>query len=130
MEKKEFVKETFVEIAKKYQYSFNMGIDINFNILINEVGNKLFQKYPCDPEIIDIYNSIHNCLRSEITTYVISEFSDDNINRMIENIDEKNKNQFDDYFLNYINTKEKNNVWMHPFEKRLKDYIKKPRNEE
>jgi hypothetical protein len=123
MKKEEIVKSAFVEIAKKYQYSFNMAIDISFNNLVNEVGNKLFHENCYDPEIISIYNSINNYLRNEIITYIISRFNDDNMDQILKNIDEENKEQFDNYFLKNIKWKEDNNIWISPMEKRLKYFL-------
>ena len=125
MEKEKIVKEAFVEVSKKYQHLFNSSIDTTFNNLINEVWLKLFfdndNKY--DNEISYIHQSICNILRVEISTYVISRFTDKNIEKMIQNIDTNNKIQFDKRFIEDIKWKEENSFWIHPIEKRLKEYI-------
>jgi hypothetical protein len=59
MEKENIVKNTFIELSKKYQYLFNSSIDITFNNLINEVGNKLFHennKIQNDKNFINYFN--------------------------------------------------------------------------
>jgi hypothetical protein len=123
MEKEETVKNAFVEVAKKYQYLFNMSIDISFNNLVNEVGNKLLQENGYDPEIVSIYNSINNYLRNEITSYVISRFNNDNMAQVLKNIDADNNEQFDKCFLDTMKWKETNNIWISPIEKRLKCFL-------
>ena len=128
MEKENTVKEGFVEISKKYYHLFNTSIDMTFNNLTNEVFNKLFYDINADYEVDWIYQSVLNYLHNDITEYVISKFTDKNMEEMLKKIDISNKSQFDKNFIEHMKWKEDNGIRLIPAEKRLKELIEKEQN--
>jgi hypothetical protein len=124
MDKYEIVRIAICDISKKYLSSFNWSIDITWNNIMNETASKLMLDYPFDQDIRMIFNSICFYLQREISAYIASKLDNENLKKIIKQIEIDNKKIFDDWFLNEIKTKKMNGFWISPIENRLDELLK------
>jgi hypothetical protein len=122
------IKEALIKAGEKYGNNFYFTVDISFNSCINEARDMLGQNNsPLDYELWQTFNAVVWRLTYDISSYTSSSFSEARLEGILKDINDENKDAFDDWFLTNYQQAEQNYAYIGPIERRLKELLEEKR---